>query len=177
MLLLWELFKSFFLANIFGYGGGPASIPLVYHEIIDKHQWMSETDFSNGIALANALPGPIATKIAASVGYPVSGVLGVSVAILATTVPSALLMIIIFKQLDKYTKSKVLLGVMLLVQPVVAVLMWKVTYTMGATAVSQLGWLQFGLLAVLSYIALERLKWHPALVILVAAVYGGVIIA
>lgn len=106
MLLLWELFKSFFLANIFGYGGGPASIPLVYHEVIDKHQWMSETDFSNGIALANALPGPIATKIAASVGYPVSGVLGVSVAILATIVPSALLMIIIFKQLDKYKKIK-----------------------------------------------------------------------
>lgn len=175
MIVLWELFKSFFTANIFGYGGGPASIPLVFHEV-EKHQWMSQSDFSNGIALANALPGPIATKLAVSVGYPVMGILGSIVAIIATVLPSAIIFIVIFKKLDQYKKSKVMLGIMLMVQPVVAMLMFSVTYTMGKTSIVQLGWIQFVILAIISYIALEKMKYNPALVILGAFVYGGLIL-
>lgn len=176
MSLLWEVFKSFFTANIFGYGGGPASIPLVYHEVVTKHQWLDETTFSNGIALANALPGPIATKLATSVGYPVMGILGVVVALIATIVPSAVVMIIIFKKLEQYQRSKILLGILLLVQPVIAMLLFKVTYTMSQTAIQQLGWLQFSVMAILSYLALEKSKLHPAIVILIAALYGGIVI-
>ncbi|GAA3318633.1 hypothetical protein GCM10020331_022220 [Ectobacillus funiculus] len=53
---------GFFLANVLGYGGGPASIPLMYAEIVTHHHWLTNTEFSNMLALGNALPGPIATK-------------------------------------------------------------------------------------------------------------------
>lgn len=67
MLILF-LFWAFFLSNLLGYGGGPASIPLNYEEIVNHFHWMTNEGFSNMLALANALPGPIATKIAAYVG-------------------------------------------------------------------------------------------------------------
>ncbi|EUJ38812.1 chromate transporter [Brochothrix thermosphacta DSM 20171 = FSL F6-1036] len=47
---------------------------------------------------------------------------------------------------------------------------------MGKTSIVQLGWIQFVILAIISYIALEKMKYHPALVILGAFVYGGLIL-
>ena len=92
MILLY-LFFAFFTANILGYGGGPSSIPLMYDEIVKHYQWLDNSEFSNMLALGNALPGPIATKIAAFVGYDEYGWLGVIIALLATIAPSAILLI------------------------------------------------------------------------------------
>ncbi|MBW7458094.1 chromate transporter, partial [Paenibacillus sepulcri] len=64
-----HLFLGFLISNVLGYGGGPASIPLMYQEIVTHYGWLTDPQFSNMLALGNALPGPIATKIAAYVGY------------------------------------------------------------------------------------------------------------
>lgn len=55
-----------------GYGGGPGSIPLIHKEVVDKYEWMSDEDFGDLLALANTLPGPIATKLAGYIGHRVS---------------------------------------------------------------------------------------------------------
>lgn len=51
------LFMAFFIANLLGYGGGPASIPLMFEEVVNRYSWLSNDQFSNMLALANALPG------------------------------------------------------------------------------------------------------------------------
>jgi chromate transporter len=33
-MIYWHLFLAFFISGILGYGGGPASIPLVEHEVV-----------------------------------------------------------------------------------------------------------------------------------------------
>jgi len=63
-----HIFLAFFRVGMLGYGGGPASIPLVHKEVVDKYKWMNEDDFSDVLALANTLPGPIATKMAGYIG-------------------------------------------------------------------------------------------------------------
>lgn len=64
-MTVWiQLMIGFFLANALGYGGGPSSIPLMYEEIVSHYHWLNNQEFSNMLALGNALPGPIATKIA-----------------------------------------------------------------------------------------------------------------
>ncbi|MGG3921187.1 chromate transporter, partial [Geobacillus thermodenitrificans] len=40
-MIYWHLFLAFFWPGILGYGGGPASIPLVEHEVVDRYQWMT----------------------------------------------------------------------------------------------------------------------------------------
>ena len=45
-----------FVANVLGYGGGPASIPLMFEEVVNRYSWLSNDQFSNMLALANALP-------------------------------------------------------------------------------------------------------------------------
>lgn len=61
MMIYWEIFLAFFIPGILGYGGGPASIPLVENEVVHRYGWLSVSEFSEVLALGNALPGPIAT--------------------------------------------------------------------------------------------------------------------
>jgi chromate transporter len=77
---LHELFISFFHIGFFSFGGGYASIPLMQHAIVDRLQWLTLTEFRDGIALGQITPGPI-SMVAAFVGYKVGGVLGALVAV------------------------------------------------------------------------------------------------
>ncbi|WP_372632809.1 chromate transporter [Cohnella sp.] len=173
---LIDLFAGFFLSNLLGYGGGPASIPLMYREIVTHYQWTNDTEFSNLLALGNTLPGPIASKIAAFVGFDVAGFGGALVALVATVVPSAVLLIVLLRLMAKYRHSPVVKGMTLLVQPVIAVMMMLLTWQMGRTSIEALGWWQAIPIAAIALWAMEKRKIHPALVILCAFVYGGLVV-
>lgn len=172
-----ELIIGFFIANILGYGGGPASIPLMYNEIVTRYGWSTDAEFSNILALGNALPGPIATKIAAFVGYNVYGVFGVFVALAATIVPSAVALILLLKLLQKHRTSPIVKGMTLLVQPIIAIMMLLLTWQMIGTSVQSSGIWQFLAIAAIAYWLMERRKVHPAIVICIAFVYGGLVLS
>ena len=57
-----EIFLAFLIPGIVGYGGGPASIPLIEHEVVDRYGWMTTSQFSEVLALGNSLPGPLPQK-------------------------------------------------------------------------------------------------------------------
>jgi len=173
---LIDLLLGFFWSNLLGYGGGPASIPLMYREIVTNYQWTTDAEFSNLLALGNTLPGPIATKIAAFAGYDVAGIPGTLVALASTVVPSAVLLIVLLRLMSRYRQSSVVKGMTLLVQPVIAVMMLVLTWQMGKTSIESLGWWQAIPIAAIALWAMERRKIHPALVILCAFVYGGVVV-
>lgn len=171
-----KLIYGFFMANLLGYGGGPSSIPLMYEEIVPHYGWLTDEQFSNMLALGNALPGPIATKIAAYVGYDVFGWFGLTVALLATIVPSAAALIILLQVMQKYRQSPVVKGMTLLVQPVIAIMMAVLTWQMGKSPADSIGIWQTLIIAAISFWAIQRLKLHPALVIIAAFAYGGLVL-
>ncbi|WP_028608406.1 chromate transporter [Paenibacillus harenae] len=171
-----HLIIGFFIANALGYGGGPASIPLMYREIVTNREWTTPADFSNILALGNALPGPIATKIAAFVGYDVGGWAGSLLALAATIVPSAIALILLLKVLQRHRKSPVVKGMTLLVQPVIAVMMLLLTWQMAESSIASIGILQSLIIAAVAFWAMQFRKMHPALVIVAAFAYGGLVI-
>lgn len=174
---LWELFLGFFLANLFGYGGGPASIPLMYDEVVSNHGWMTSTEFNNTLALGNSLPGPIATKIAAYVGYDAAGWIGVLTAVAATALPSAVALILLMKLLQRYKQSPSVKGMTLLVQPIIAIMMLIVTWESSAESIHTIGLLQFIGIAAAAFYLMQMRRIHPAFVIVGAFVYGGVFLS
>jgi chromate transporter len=173
-MILLLLFLGFFLANLLGYGGGPASIPLIQDQVVGRYHWLTNEEFVNVLALGNALPGPIATKIATFVGYDEAGWIGAIVALAATILPSAAAVIGLLSLLNKHRTSPVVKGLTLLVQPVIAVLMIVLTYQIGSASAHAIGWLQFAAIAVLSLVAMEKFKIHPAIVIVASFLYGGI---
>ncbi|MBR2570121.1 MAG: chromate transporter [Paenibacillus sp.] len=171
-----NLIIGFFMANILGYGGGPASIPLMYQEIVTHYHWLTDLEFANMLALGNTLPGPIATKVAAYVGYHIGGLTGMAAALIGTIVPTALALIWLMKLLKKYQQSRAVKGMTLLVQPVIAILMIVLTWQLASQSVQEIGWLHPLIIGALSFWALHIKKIHPAPVILAAFLYGGIVL-
>jgi chromate transporter len=173
---LWHLFLGFLTANLLGYGGGPSTIPLMQQEIVNHYHWETNAQFANVLALANALPGPISTKIATFVGYQVASWLGVLVALLATVLPSAIALVFLLKLLHKYRQSLAVKGMTLLVQPVIAILMVLLTWEIGQSAIHGIGILQSLVIGGVALLALTKWKIHPAFVIVGAFIYGGLVL-
>lgn len=169
----FHLFISFFFPNILAYGGGPSAIPLIEYEVVEKYQWMTKTEFSELLALANSLPGPIATKMAGYIGYEVAGVFGSIVALFATIAPSLALMLLLLNILHKHRDSIRVKRLSSFVLPAIAVLMLSLTFDFLQTSYELNNLLATILLVIAAYFALERFKVHPAFVILGGLLIGG----
>ena len=71
-----DLFTTFFKIGLFTIGGGYAMIPLIEKEVIDKHQWMSQQEFVDLLAVAQSTPGVFAVNMAIFIGYKLRGFYG-----------------------------------------------------------------------------------------------------
>ncbi|RLQ96774.1 chromate transporter [Falsibacillus albus] len=162
---LWNLFLAFFRVGILGYGGGPSSIPLVHKEVVEKYKWMNDDEFSDVLALGNALPGPIATKMAGYIGFRVSGLMGMIVAVFATIIPSIILMILLLTVLHAYKDKPWVKGMSKAVVPVVGVMLAVLTWDFIKKSKKGLGWLWSIVLIAGSFIWLQVLDLHPAILI------------
>ncbi|WP_404454934.1 chromate transporter [Virgibacillus necropolis] len=161
----WDLFIAFFRIGMLGYGGGPGSIPLIHKEVVEKYKWMSDEDFGDLLALANTLPGPIATKLAGYIGHNVSGLVGMLNAVLATILPTIVLMIILLTSLSSIDDLPWVQGMTAAVIPVVGVMLAVLTWQFFGKAVKGMGWLQTGLMSIAIFALLYLLNVHPGIVI------------
>jgi len=113
VLLLSGLFALYFIdikifslatlmmkIDLFAFGGGFASLPLMQHEIVDVRRWMDNTTFMNGIALGQITPGPIVIT-STFVGYLIRGTAGALTATIAVFAPSFLMVIGVTPVMDK----------------------------------------------------------------------------
>ncbi len=92
--LLWDIFVLFTKVAMFSWGGGPASMGLMQRETVAAG-WVTPDEFADGLAISNALPGPIAPQVSAYIGYKMAGTAGAVVAVTGTVVPATLLMLLI----------------------------------------------------------------------------------
>lgn len=169
-----ELTLGMFRTGILGYGGGPSVIPLIRHEAVVRYGWLSDDEFGEVLALANALPGPIATKMAAYLGYRKKGGLGAVIAVLAHILPTCIAMIALLSAVTFLSSSKVVAGMIAGVTPVIAVMLGTMAYEFGEKAVKGLG-IYAGIgFFVVSFLLLESIQIHPALVIMLFLAYGTV---
>ena len=88
-----ELIFGMMRTGILGFGGGPSVIPLIRYEAVSRYQWLDDDEFGDTLAIANTLPGPIATKMAAYLGYQVKGWMGAFVSVMAHVLPTCLAMV------------------------------------------------------------------------------------
>lgn len=120
---LWSIFYSFGLATLLGYGGGPSIIPLYENQVVSRNQWMDTAEFGRALAFGNALPGPIATKLAAFIGFRIAGWMGATVALVAVVLPTAILMVAISGIMLKLDNNPIVKGMIRGIQPVIFVMM------------------------------------------------------
>ncbi len=87
-----DLITTFFGIGAFAFGGGFTTIPLIQHQVVDAHGWLTIKQFVDGIALGQITPGPVFIT-ATFIGYRVAAILGAVFATLAIFSPSLIAMI------------------------------------------------------------------------------------
>jgi chromate transporter len=101
---LFDLASIMFRIDLFAFGGGFASVPLMFHEIVEVRSWMDAQTFLNGIALGQITPGPIVIT-ATFVGFLLYGPVGATVATISMFLPSFLIVTGITPYFDRLRRS------------------------------------------------------------------------
>lgn len=95
-MIYLQLFLSYLKIGFFGFGGGYAMLSLIQHEVVISHQWISNSELTDIIAISQMTPGPISINSATYIGYVVTGnIWGAILATFAVCLPSITLMIVI----------------------------------------------------------------------------------
>lgn len=169
-----EIIVAMMRTGIIGYGGGPSVIPLIRHEAVSKYKWVGDEEFGEILALANALPGPIATKMAAYLGYQQKKGLGATVAVLAHILPTNLAMIALLGILYSLKDSVIIMGMIEGVRPVIAVMLGQMAYEFFMKAWKGLGKAASLGFALIAFFLLSIINLHPAIVVAAFLLYGAV---
>lgn len=90
--ILLDLSLLMLKVDLFAFGGGFSSIPLMLHEVVDIRHLMDHKTFMDGIALGQITPGPIVIT-ATFVGFITRGFLGGLVATASIFLPSFMMLI------------------------------------------------------------------------------------
>ena len=193
LTLLLDLFGTFFLIGAFTIGGGYAMLSLIQAEVVTGHGWISESTFTDIVAISQMTPGPIGINSATYVGYDVlahatgshlMGVVGSATATLALVIPSFILVLLIVRFYTKFKNSVLFEGVMGWLRPTVVgligaaavILIVKTTWFQGVPSFTVVAenfpdWKSWCLLAA-AFAASMWGKVNPILVILGGAVLG-----
>lgn len=111
------LFVIFFRIGLFGFGGGLAMLPLIFQSV-QAFGVMTQEEFSDLVALSQVTPGPMAVNAATYVGFNYAGLPGALVATFGVCLPAFILMMIVYKCIQKFNDSRTIQGIMTGIRPV-----------------------------------------------------------
>jgi chromate transporter len=97
---LFDLSTLMLKVDLFAFGGGYASVPLMLHEVVGARHWMDSRVFMDGIAMGQVTPGPIVIT-ATFVGYLLEGLPGALVGTISVFTPSLMILLLIVPYFDR----------------------------------------------------------------------------
>lgn len=135
-MLFLQLFYTFFIIGLFGFGGGYGMLSLIQTETVVNHHWLSSAEFTNIVAISQMTPGPIGINSATYCGYTAAhnagysgfmAVLGSTVSTFALVLPSLILMLLISKMFMKYMDTPLVKSIFTGLRPAVVGLLAAAT--------------------------------------------------
>ncbi|MDE5774694.1 MAG: chromate transporter [Muribaculaceae bacterium] len=199
MNIYWQLIWAYIKIGIFGFGGGYAMLSLVEHSVVDPG-WISETMFTDIVAISQMTPGPIGINSATYIGYvapgevnpelatPIFGIIGSVLATLAVILPSFFLVIYASHFIRKHNESGIIKAIFSGLRPVVVGLIASAAILLMNNAnfnpngvTSQLiinitiCIIAFALVYFKFPVRGKRINIHPILVIILAGIAGYLI--
>ena len=190
-MIFLELFLTFFKIGLFTFGGGYAMLPLIQEEVL-AHNWVTEQEVVNFVAVAESTPGPFAINMSTYVGSIMGGetlgllgsIFGAFCATLGVVLPSFLIILIIARCYEAFKKNRIVKGAMSGLKPAVIGLIGAAVLSVGQSAlfaVDALGKIVYdftsysficavGIFIVMAVLVFK--KAHPILLIALSAAAG-----
>ena len=172
MMTIIQLFWSFCQIGFTSFGG-LSMIPLISSEMTG-HGWMTSTEVSDIVAIAEMTPGPLGLNCATFAGIRVAGIAGALAANLGILMPTFTVCAVAAVFFERFKDSNVLKNVMSFVRPVCIGLIWAVIINLCLTNYAEGGSVQIAgiLIGILGVYLIIRRKWSVPKVICVGAVLG-----
>jgi chromate transporter len=123
-----------FQIGLFSIGGGYVAIPLIQEQIVDLHGWLTTTEFTDIITIAEMTPGPIAINSATFVGIRVAGIPGALIATFGCVLPSCIIVLLLARLYYKYRSLSVIQNALSGLRPAVVAMIGSAGVTIGRLA-------------------------------------------
>ena len=164
---LFQLFLIFLKVNLLS-TSGPASVGLLYHEVVGKS--VAEGQFVQAVAFSSVLPGSDALQLAMYIGYAVGGIPGGLVALLASILPPTLIILGVTMILHRLRREAWISSFIEGLTPAISVLMvftaWKI-FEKGSSA----GWEAWAI-GIVSLVGMFSKRVPERIVIVIAGLIG-----
>ena len=92
---LWQLVRYMLYLGTLGFGGPIALVGYMHRDLVERRKWISETDYKEGLALSQLMPGPLAAQLAIYLGFVHYRITGATLVGIAFVLPSFLMVIAI----------------------------------------------------------------------------------
>ncbi len=170
-MIFIQLFKTFFTIGLFSFGGGYAMLPLIQNEVVSKHNWITNSQFADIVAVSQITPGPIAINSATYIGYTATNsVWGSACATFGVCLPSLIVVVLLYLFLQRFKESLFVknafkglkIGVVGLILGAALILMTPENF------IDYKSWI----LCLVSFIACYRFNVSPITLIFGAAAFG-----
>jgi chromate transporter len=170
--LLAQLGAFFAEAGAFVFGSGLAIVPFLYAGVVHDHQWLSERQFVDAVAVAMITPGPVVITVG-FIGYLIAGFAGAVVAALGTFLPCYLFTVLPAPYFKKYGKRRDLLA---FVAGVTAAAIGAITGAVIVLATRSIVDLLTAAIAIATAVLIWRVKKIPEPVLVALAAIIGLFV-
>jgi chromate transporter len=180
--LLWDnqiinLFESFYRYGYLVIGGGQVVVPLMYSELVEVNQYMTNQEFLTGFGLVQGLPGPMfsfsayAGGMAARGGSTLTQVLAATVGGIAIFLPGLLLIYFVYPIWESLKRIK---GIKVSLKGITAVAGGLIAVA-AIILMQKSGFVYDNVIVMIITVALLLTKKIPAPLIVVAVLAAGFI--
>ena len=164
-----QIFFVFLKMGAFAFGGVYSMLSFFQRELVDKHKWLSQEDFTEGVAIGQMTPGPPIINTGIFVGYRLRGPKGALAATAGQVLPGFVLVIGLAYVYNEYRETPFFGPVLKGVGAAVVGLLLSVVYRMGRQLVKGRG---AALFAVVGFLLLHFLKFNPIALIALSGLAG-----
>ena len=163
-----ELYFAFLRLGAFTFGGGLAMLPLMQHEIVERHGWATEEELIDMYAVAQCAPGIIAINTATHVGNHVAGIRGSIAAVLGEITSPMCLITCIALLFQHLTDEPMFQHALAGIRAMICALLCHTAWTMGKKSLVD------RLTAALCILSLA-LSWFAGVPLIVLTLGAGVV--
>ncbi len=175
-MIYWQLFWVYLKIGILGFGGGYAMLSMIQFEVVEKHSWMTVSEFADVVALSQMTPGPISINCATYVGYQMGGILGSLLASFSIALPSLILLYFVLRFLLKNKENFIISTSLKKMKPFIAGLIFAAaTMMMNASNFPDAGLGNNNvsvLICAITFVCVFFFKTNPMLMILLSGMAG-----
>ena len=151
-------------------------LSMIQFEVVEKHAWMTMSEFADVVALSQMTPGPISINCATYVGYQVGGIFGSLLASFSIVLPSLILLYFVLRYLFKHKDNFIIKTTLRDLKPFIAGLIFAAAMLMmNKTTFSDFGIGENNISVIIcavTFVAIFFFKVNPMIMIALSGIAG-----